>query len=46
MEVFGIMGMSLGTIGFVFAIICFSKMQKLIATLKEKGILEDHEDKQ
>jgi hypothetical protein len=46
MEVFGIMGMSLGTIGLVFAIICFSKMQKLIATLKEKGILEDHDDKQ
>jgi hypothetical protein len=41
MEVFGIIGMSLGTVRLIFAIICLSKMQKLITTLKEKGILEE-----
>ena len=38
MEVFG---MSFGTMGFIFGIICLVKMQKLIKTLKEKGILEE-----
>ena len=41
MEVFVILGMSLGTIGFIFGIICLGKMQELITTLKEKGILEE-----
>tara|TARA_B110000305_G_C19300890_1_gene569085 strand:+ start:77 stop:226 length:150 start_codon:yes stop_codon:yes gene_type:complete len=41
MEVFGIIGMSLGTMGFVFGIICFNQMGKLIKTLKEKKILEE-----
>jgi|TARA_B110000914_G_C15330242_1_gene384430 hypothetical protein len=27
--------------GFIFGIICLGKMQKLITTLKEKGILEE-----
>jgi len=40
MEVFGIIGMSLGTMGFVFAIWCLVKIEKLIKTLKERGILE------
>ena len=41
MEVFGIIGMSLGTMGFVFGIICLNQMGKLIKTLKEKKILEE-----
>ncbi|MDA8670139.1 hypothetical protein OAF16_03300 [Flavobacteriales bacterium] len=41
MEVFGIIGMSLGTTGFVFGIICLNQMGKLIKTLKEKKILEE-----
>jgi hypothetical protein len=27
--------------GFIFGIICLGKMQKLITSLKEKGILEE-----
>ena len=41
MEVFGIIGMSLGTMGFVFGIICLNQMGTLIKTLKEKKILEE-----
>ena len=41
MEVFGMQGMSLGTMGFIFGIICLSKMQKLIKDLKAKGLLEE-----
>jgi|TARA_X000000368_G_C23009404_1_gene702794 hypothetical protein len=40
MEVFGIIGMSLGTMGLVFGIICLSKIQKLIEDLKAKEVLE------
>ena len=42
MEVFGILGMSLGSMGFIFGIMCLGKMKKLITTLKEKGILEEN----
>ena len=42
MEVFGLLGMSLGTMGFIFGIICFKKIEKLTKTLKEKGILEEN----
>ena len=41
-EVFGLLGFSLGTISFVFGIICLSKITKLTATLKAKGLLEEH----
>jgi hypothetical protein len=40
MEVFGVLGMSLGTMGFVFGLIAFVQTQKITRTLKEKGILE------
>lgn len=40
MEVFGMIGMSFGTMGFIFGIVCLVKMEKLTETLKEKGILE------
>jgi len=43
MEVFGVMGMSLGTVGFVFGLISFVQTKKLTKTLKEKGILERRE---
>ena len=39
MEVFGMLGMSLGTMGFLFGLIAFVQTQKLTKTLKEKGIL-------
>jgi hypothetical protein len=39
MEVFAMLGMSLGTMGFIFGIICLSKVQKLIKDLKAKGVL-------
>jgi hypothetical protein len=42
MEVFGMLGMSLGTMGFIFGIICLSKLQKLIKDLKEKGVFEEN----
>jgi hypothetical protein len=40
MEVFGMLGMSLGTMGFVFGLIAFVQTQKLTKTLKEKGIFD------
>ena len=40
--IFGMIGMSLGVTGFIFRIICLSKIQKLMTTLKEKGILEEN----
>jgi hypothetical protein len=39
---FGVMGMSLGTVGFVFGLIAFVQTKKLTKTLKEKGILEEN----
>lgn len=41
MEVFGIIGMSFGMMGFIYGIICLNQMKKLIKTLKEKKILEE-----
>ena len=41
MEVFGVLGLSLGTIGFVFGLIAFVQTQKLTKSLKEKGMLEE-----
>ena len=40
MEVFGVIGMSLGAMGLVFGIICLSKIEKLIKDLKTREILE------
>ena len=40
MEVFGMLGMSLGTMGFVFGIIAVAQTQKITKTLKEKGIFD------
>ena len=42
MEAFGVMGMSLGTVGFVFGLISFVQTKKLTKTIKEKGILEEN----
>ena len=42
MEVFGFMGMSLGSMGFIFGIMCLRKIEKLTKTLKENGILEEN----
>ena len=42
MEVFAILGMSFGIVGFIFGIICLSKVQKLIQALEIKGILENN----
>ena len=41
MEVFGVLGLSLGTIGFVFGLIAFVQTQKLKKSLNEKGMLEE-----
>ena len=40
MEVFGMLGMFLGTMGFVFGLIAFVQTQKLTKTLEEKGVFE------
>lgn len=40
--VFGVLGFALGTIGFVFGIICLSKITKLTAVLEAKGLLEEN----
>ena len=39
--VFGIMGTSFGAMGFIFGIICLTRIGKLTKHLKEKGILEE-----
>ena len=36
----GIMGIPLGTMGFIFGIICLKRIEKLTKQLKEKEILE------
>jgi hypothetical protein len=38
--VFGLMGMSLGSMGFIFGIICIRKYDNLVKHLKEKGIVD------
>jgi hypothetical protein len=40
MEAFGIIGMSLGTMGFIFALNALTKIAKLEKQLKGKGILD------
>ena len=40
MEAFGIIGMSLGTTGFVFALISLGQISKLEKQLKETGVLD------
>ena len=37
--VFGIMGMSLATMGFIFGVSCLKKMENLKKNLKENGII-------
>ena len=32
--------MSLGAAGFIFAVVCSGKLNKITAALKEKGVLE------
>ena len=43
MEVFGIIGMSFGTMGFIFALNALDSISKLEKRLKEAGVL-DRED--
>ena len=40
MEAFGIMGFSLGAMGFVFALNALAQVSKLEKRLKEKGVLD------
>ena len=40
MEVFGIIGMSFGTMGFIFGMSALAKIAKLEKQLKETGILD------
>ena len=43
MEAFGIVGMSLGTMGFIFAIVAMNQISALEKKLKERGVLPDKE---
>ena len=47
MEVFGIVGMSMGTLGFIFALSASAQVQKLEKQLKVAGVLpkQPHGDK-
>jgi hypothetical protein len=38
--VFGIIGMSIGSIGFVFGIICMGNLDKLVKHLKENDVID------
>ena len=40
MESFGVVGATLGIMGFLLAALCLTRQEKLIKTLKEKGILD------
>jgi hypothetical protein len=40
MEVFGIVGMSIGTMGFIFALSALDQIKKLEKRLKDSGVLE------
>ena len=40
MEAMGVVGMCLGTMGFIFGIIAVAKLDKLVKKLKELGVLE------
>ena len=39
---FAIMGMSLGTMGFIFGLICLKRIEKLTEQLVEKEILQEN----
>ncbi len=41
MEVFGIIGMSMGTMGFIFSINALSKVSELEKKLQNAGVLGD-----
>lgn len=40
MEAFGIIGMSMGTMGFIFALSAVDQIKKLEKRLKDSGVLE------
>ena len=40
MEAFGIIGMSIGTMGFIFGISVLARISKLERHLKETGVLD------
>ena len=40
METFGMVGFSLGTVGFIFALAALDKISKLEKRLKETGVLD------
>jgi len=40
MEVFGIIGMSMGTMGFIFGIASMSRINKLELKLKELNVID------
>ena len=40
MEAFGIIGMSLGTMGFIFSLNALARIAKLETQLKESGVLD------
>lgn len=41
MEVFGILGMSLGVMGFIFALSALTKVTALEKQLQQKGLLNE-----
>ena len=41
MESFGIIGMSMGTMGFIFALTAMARIEKLEKQLKKSGVLDD-----
>ena len=41
MEAFGIIGMSLGTLGFIYATAVTKRLNKLIEHLKENDIIDE-----
>jgi hypothetical protein len=40
MDTFGIIGMSMGTMGFIFALSALDQIKKLEKRLKDSGVLE------
>ena len=44
MEAFGIIGMSMGTMGFIFAISAMSKVNQLEQQLRAHGLLGKNDD--
>lgn len=40
METFGIIGMSLGSVGFIFALTALAKIARLEEQLKKRGVLD------